>query len=91
MQKTHDKIHYAKEVASFTVHLIPEHDGGFSVIVPALPGCNTQGNTFEEAERNAHEAIELYLESLLDNDEPKPYEGDTVLKRVTVSIKPAKV
>jgi predicted RNase H-like HicB family nuclease len=33
-------------------------------VVPALPGCHTQGETLEETERNAKEAIALYLESL---------------------------
>ncbi len=32
--------------------------------VPALPGCHTQGETLEEAERNVKEAVALYLESL---------------------------
>ena len=39
-----------------------EEDGGFSVSVPALPGCFSQGDTFEEAMRNIQEAIALYLE-----------------------------
>lgn len=51
---------------SFNVVLHEEEDGGYSVSVPALPGCFTQGDTFEEAMRNVQEAIELYLE-----DEPK--------------------
>jgi predicted RNase H-like HicB family nuclease len=40
-----------------------EKEGGFSVWVPALPGCCSQGETFEEAVENIKEAIELYLES----------------------------
>lgn len=76
----------AKRVASFTVHFIPERDGGFSVIVPTLPGCNTQGDTFEEAERNARDAIQLYIASLVVHGEFIPYEGETVLKRITVPV-----
>ena len=38
-----------------------EEDGGYSVWVPSLPGCCSQGNTFEEALSNIKEAIELYL------------------------------
>ena len=47
-----------------------EEDGGFSVSVPALPGCFSQGDTFEEAMRNIEEAIALYLETMqeLDSD-----------------------
>ena len=40
-----------------------ENDGGFSVWVPSLPGCASQGETFEETVKNIKEAIELYLES----------------------------
>jgi antitoxin HicB len=38
--------------------------GGYTVIVPALPGCITEGDTVEEAMNNAHEAITGYLEAL---------------------------
>ncbi len=84
MPKSKDNILYAKKVASFTVHFIPEEVGGYSVVVPALPGCYTQGETFEEAERNAQDAIQLYLESLISHGEPIPFEGETVFKRVSV-------
>ena len=39
-----------------------EKEGGYSVSVPALPGCHSQGETFEEAQKNITEAIQLYLE-----------------------------
>jgi antitoxin HicB len=44
--------------------LIPEGEGGYSVTVPALPGCVSQGETREEALAMIREAIEGYLESL---------------------------
>jgi len=71
-------------VASFTAHFIPEAVGGYSVIVPALPGCNTQGETLAEAEANARDAIRVYLESLVAHGEPVPRE--TVAKQITVSV-----
>lgn len=37
-----------------------EKDGGFSVSVPSLPGCFSQGDTFEEAMGNIKEAADLY-------------------------------
>jgi len=58
----------------YTVILVPEEDGGYSVDVPALPGCYTQGDTREEAIAMAREAIELYLESCKAHDEPIPEE-----------------
>jgi len=42
--------------------LFLEEDKGFTVIFPKLPGCITQGDTEEEAEKNAEEAITAYLE-----------------------------
>lgn len=40
----------------------PESVGGYSVSVPALPGCYSQGDTIEEAMANIREAAELWLE-----------------------------
>lgn len=42
-------------------------EGGFTVFVPALPGCITEGNTREEALANIREAIELYLDACEDD------------------------
>lgn len=39
-----------------------EKDGGYSVWVPGLPGCTSQGDTFDQAMENIREAIGLYLE-----------------------------
>ena len=39
-----------------------EEEGGYSVYVPDLPGCISQGDNFEEAKKNIAEAIQLYLE-----------------------------
>ncbi len=49
---------------TYRILLTPEEEGGFSVAVPALPGCFTQGETIEEAIEMAKEAISLYVESL---------------------------
>lgn len=48
--------------------------GGYTVLVPALPGCITYGKTIEEAIKMAKEAIELYLESMIENGEEIPTE-----------------
>jgi len=50
------------KVKNITVLFEEEKDGGFSVSVPSLPGCFSQGDTFEEAHKNIREAISLYLE-----------------------------
>lgn len=49
------------------VILEPSEDGGYTVLVPSLPGCISEGNTKEEALRNIREAIELYLEPVEDD------------------------
>jgi antitoxin HicB len=59
-------------------------EGGYVAIVPALPGCHTQGETLEETERNIREAISLYLESLEASGEAIPEEGHSFQGRVTV-------
>jgi len=42
-------------------------DGGYTVYVPSLPGCISEGDTKEEALANIKEAIELYLEPVDDD------------------------
>ncbi|MGL5035827.1 MAG: type II toxin-antitoxin system HicB family antitoxin [Microcystaceae cyanobacterium] len=42
--------------------LEPSEEGGYTVIVPALPGCISEGDSLDEAVTNIQEAIELYLE-----------------------------
>ena len=56
------------------VILEPSEDGGYTVYVPSLPGCISQGETREEAMGNIREAIELYLEPIEDDYVP----GDNV-------------
>lgn len=40
----------------------PSDEGGFTALVPELPGCISEGDTLEEAQRNIEEVIALYLE-----------------------------
>ncbi len=49
------------------VVLEPSEDGGYTVHVPSLPGCISEGETAEEALANIREAIELYLEPVEDD------------------------
>lgn len=59
----------------YTVVLHPEpEDGGYSVTVPALPGCLAQGETIEEAISMAREAIAAHIEGLIEDGEPVPEE-----------------
>lgn len=57
----------------YTVVLVAEpQDGGYSVMVPALPGCFTQGETRDEALANAREAIHLDLQGVQADGEAIP-------------------
>ena len=49
------------------VILEPSDDGGYTVYVPALQGCLSEGDTKEKALKNIREAIELYLEPVEDD------------------------
>ena len=62
---------------SYRVLLRKEPEGGYTVVVPSLPGCVTYGDTIEEAIKMAKEAIELYIESLKEHGEEIPTEEGT--------------
>jgi len=64
--------------ATYTVVLMRENDGGYSVSVPALKGCHTQGDDLPEALETAKEAIQCHLESLEKHGEPIPRDVNTV-------------
>ena len=63
---------------SYRILLRKEPEGGYTVIVPSLPGCVTYGDTIEEAIEMAKEAIELYIESLKEHGEEIPTEEGTL-------------
>ena len=66
------------KLASRTYTLsIEKHPDGYLAYFPALPGCHTWGNTYEVAVRNAEEALELYLETLVANGDPIPDDQTT--------------
>lgn len=54
------------------VILEPSDEGGFTVLVPALPGCISEGDSREEALRNIEEAIRAYLEPVDDDLQATP-------------------
>jgi len=51
----------------FNIVLEKSEDGGFTITVPSLPGCISEGDSKEDALKNIQEAIELYLEPV-END-----------------------
>ncbi len=71
-------------VLNYRILLRKEPEGGYTVIVPSLPGCVTYGDTIEDAIKMAREAIELYLESLREHGEEIPTEETTLEYTLTV-------
>ena len=65
----------------YRVLIEPNEEGGYTVTVPDLPGCVTQGDTIEEALQNAKEAIEGHLEALIDLGKAIPAEIEVELER----------
>lgn len=59
----------------------PQEEGGYTVYVPSLPGCISEGDDKEEALSNIKEAIELYLE--VEKSEVKSSKGHQIVE-VTV-------
>ncbi len=68
----------------FDVVLLEDETGGYVAIVPALPGCHTQGETLSEVMDNIKEAIDLYWETLT------PEEQKELLKEKVVGIQKVK-
>ncbi len=57
----------------------PELEGGFTVIVPSLPGCITYGKNLQEAKKMASDAIKGYVASLKKHNEPIPQDKESVV------------
>ncbi len=56
----------------YKVVIEPQEEGGYTVYVPSLPGCVSQGDSVDEAMTNIKEAIEVYVESIKERGLPLP-------------------
>jgi len=70
---------------TYKIRLQKEPEGGYTVIVPILPGCITYGENIDDAIVNAKEAVELYIESLVEHGEEIPNENNTLEYSLTVT------
>ena len=68
----------------FDVVIMEDETGGYVAFVPALPGCHTQGDTLGELMDNVKEAIELYFETLTEE------EKEDLLRQRVVGIQKVK-
>ena len=65
-------MRFAMTQYKYTVIFEPAEEGGYTVIVPALPGLVTEGDSLEEAKEMVKDAIKCYLESLKKKRYPLP-------------------
>jgi predicted RNase H-like HicB family nuclease len=71
----------------YTTVFEPMPEGGFNVLVPAIPEICTYGETLEEARDMARDAIRCFLESALETGEPIPSDiSEVTTERVAVTI-----
>lgn len=76
-----------KRVLKYTAVFEPAEEGGFVATIPALPGCTTQGETFEETVSMIQDAISGYVQILKDEKLEVPMETeDAVFTKVSVSF-----
>ncbi|MBI4129682.1 type II toxin-antitoxin system HicB family antitoxin [Candidatus Roizmanbacteria bacterium] len=76
------------KIKHFNIVFKPEPEGGFTVIVPSLPGCVTYGKNLTEARLMAKDAIEAYIISLKKHNEPIPSDDNVLTSVIDVTINP---
>ena len=74
----------AAKVLTYTVIFERAAEGGYIALVPALPGCMTQGETFEQARDNIKDAIAGYLAVLREDGEEIPMAEESITATVSV-------
>jgi predicted RNase H-like HicB family nuclease len=75
-----------KKIYQFTAIFEKNEDGGYTVTVPSLPGCISEGDTFDEALKNIKEAIVLYLEVMKKDKEKIKEEEEIIIAPVKVKV-----
>ena len=72
---------------SYKVNVVIEKDeNGYYAFCPELEGCQSQGDTFEEALNNVKEAIELYLETLSDAERKQYLSHEIYTTSIEVNV-----
>lgn len=76
-----------KKVYQYTAIFEPDTEaGGYTVTIPTLPGCISEGDTFELALKNIQEACSLYLEVMRDHKESIKDEKGIIIAPVQVTV-----
>jgi predicted RNase H-like HicB family nuclease len=74
------------KIYNYTVLFEPLEEGGYNVIIPAIPEICTFGVTLEEAREMAKDAIRCFLESALKTGEPIPKDVEPAKERLAVAV-----
>lgn len=74
-----------EKILTYTVVFEKADEGGYIAYVPLLPGCTTQGETFEETKENVKDAIKGYIEVLKEDNEAVPVENEESIS-MTITI-----
>ena len=73
-------------ILSYAVIFEKAEEGGYVAFVPALPGCMTQGETFEETKENIKDAISGYVAVLKEDGEKIPVEQEPISAIVSIPV-----
>lgn len=80
------KTNVSKKILEYTAVFEPAEEGGYVVSVPALPGCATEGDTFEEAVKMIKDAIKGYVTVLREENQEIPQEqSDIVFAKISIN------
>jgi len=63
-----ERINVGDVMYEFDTIIVEDEAGGYVAFVPVLPGCHTQGDSLQELLENVKEAIELYLETMTEEE-----------------------
>ena len=74
------------KIYNYTVIFESCEEGGYNVVVPAIPEICTCGDTLEEAKAMAKDAIECFLESALESGEEIPSDKCPLIEKITVNM-----
>jgi len=80
-----------KKTFRYNIILRPEPEGGFTVVVPSLPGCVTYGRNLKEAKKMAVDAIKGYIVSLKKHKELIPTDEESFFTSVDIKKVPVYV
>lgn len=80
-----------RKIFQYNVIFRPEPEGGFTVIVPSLPGCVSYGKDLEKAKKMATDAIKGYIASLKKHKEPIPTDKENFFSSIEIKSTPVHV